>query len=615
VSIDTRQRAPLYENAARFAKDNGVVLGQALTPALQAKLDRPMLWYVEQELPDPNGNVVRALVPTVYLPQLYREQHPNLAGGVIRGEDVTLQAQGAITNTGYLLAGNQLSVSATEFINQKRLGNIGRIEEKVEGGYLVTTGERVVQEGAFVSAAKLQLNAERIASISGEFQVIGKDAQDTQAKSQAYLAALRERLGTNFTESIAKDNLHHEFIADQGLGLEQIAIAAIGIGLSVWLGPQMSQLVGSAVGATAGSGTMMAASATAGSMAGAGLGNVMLSGALTSMSTTALTGALSGELSFENVFKAGLSAGLTAGLTSSLGVSGWGVSGGKISDWGLRTASWATEAAIRSSVSTTIHGSSFGNAFVSNLVTAASADAATLIGDTFEIGTIDASFGTRVAHASAHAALGCVAAAARGADCAGGAHPAAAHADRPAPSVEHQQLDPRRAAGLEHGCLRLPEQPAGGGDAHRLVAAGVADHHHLPVAARGQVLPVHRVGEEPGDDRPRVPQRLDRLEERRDVQRQRAFIPVCKPCPLREQQHREHVVPVLQPITSMNCFIALLTVRIHSLPSRFPNQDGHVCRRALRLPSHRALSPPPARTHIALSHRAGSPGELARTHA
>jgi filamentous hemagglutinin len=154
VSIETQQRALLYENAARFAKDHGVVLGQALAPALQAKLDRPMLWYVEQELPDPNGNVVRALVPTVYLPQLYREQHPNLAGGVIRGEDVTLQAQGAITNTGYLLAGNQLSVSATEFINQKRLGNIGRIEEKVEGGYLVTTGERVVQEGAFVSAGK-----------------------------------------------------------------------------------------------------------------------------------------------------------------------------------------------------------------------------------------------------------------------------------------------------------------------------------------------------------------------------------------------------------------------------------------------------------------------------
>ncbi|MCK7501680.1 MAG: hypothetical protein MZW92_75475 [Comamonadaceae bacterium] len=82
---------------------------------------------------DCSGRFVTALVPTVYLPQLYREGNRNLAGGMIRGDDVTLQAAGTITNTGYLLAGNTLSVTAREFLNQKRQADFGKEFQAIPG--------------------------------------------------------------------------------------------------------------------------------------------------------------------------------------------------------------------------------------------------------------------------------------------------------------------------------------------------------------------------------------------------------------------------------------------------------------------------------------------------
>lgn len=55
----------------------------------------------------------------------------------------------------------------------------------------------------------------------------------------------------------------------------------------------------------------------------------------------------------------------------------------------------------------------------------------------------------------------------------------------------------------------------------------------------------------------------------------------------------------------LNCSIGPMTVQPPSNPSRLPNQDGHVCQCALRVSSRHAPSPPPARTHIALSQRTG----------
>jgi hypothetical protein len=270
-----------------------------------------------------------------------------------------------------------------------------------------------------------------------------------------------------------KDNLHHEFIADKGFGVEQIAIAAIGIGLSVWLGPQMSQLVGSAVGTTAGSGTMMAASATAGSMAGAGLGNVMLSGALTSMASSAVTGALSGELSFGSVFKAGLSAGLSAGLTNAPLFGGQSLNQlagvNDVTGTGARLARFDFEAlpqsllgmagrgVVNAGLQSALYGSGFGSALRAGFVSDLAAVGANAVGQTTDVLSVE--------NIASHAGLGALAAKLKGQDALAGAVGGAAAAvvnplidpltstsNQTARTVEHTMIS-MLAAGLSAEAL------------------------------------------------------------------------------------------------------------------------------------------------------------------
>ncbi|MFX6759609.1 hypothetical protein ABTH30_22195, partial [Acinetobacter baumannii] len=70
------EKAILYQNALEYAQANGVQLGEALTQAQINELDKPMLWYVEQTVPDPSCTAtgtascptITALMPQIYLP-------------------------------------------------------------------------------------------------------------------------------------------------------------------------------------------------------------------------------------------------------------------------------------------------------------------------------------------------------------------------------------------------------------------------------------------------------------------------------------------------------------------------------------------------------------------
>ncbi|AXV79846.1 hypothetical protein CJO79_23600 (plasmid) [Ralstonia solanacearum] len=66
--MDDQQKLILYQNAVDYAKAHNLQLGQALMPEQLAALDKPMLWYVTQQVPDPNCMsgacpMVSALVP------------------------------------------------------------------------------------------------------------------------------------------------------------------------------------------------------------------------------------------------------------------------------------------------------------------------------------------------------------------------------------------------------------------------------------------------------------------------------------------------------------------------------------------------------------------------
>jgi hypothetical protein len=405
VSIDTQQQALLYQNAAEFASANNISLGTALSEAQQNTLDRPLLWYVEQKVKqrDADGKTeeITALVPTVYLPKLYTEQTQNLAGGLIQGDQVSITTPGTLRNTGFIV-GNDVSINAGEFINEKRLADIGtRTYRPNSEGYFKVTGE-AVQAGGFLSAANLTLNADRVASVSGEFQILAETQEQSQTNTQNLLANLRSELGANFTESTVTDNLHQEWVQTKDHSMEQIAMAVVAIAVAVMTGGAGAYMLG----------------------LNGGLGATIANAAFSSMASSVVTGAISGDLSLENVLKSGVTGGLTAGLTGNLGLNnlpGNASLGDKLINWGAKSF-------VSAGVNTAINGGSFQSAFVNSFVSNAAAGAATWIGDTFNISTNDATFGTSVAHAIGHAALGCAAAVAKGGDCEAGAIGAAASA-------------------------------------------------------------------------------------------------------------------------------------------------------------------------------------------
>ena len=95
-----------------------------------------------------------------------------------------------------------------------------------------------------------------------------------------------------------------------------------------------------------------------------------------------------------------------------------------------------------------------------------------------------------------------------------------AAADRTAAAMEQRQLDclPDRHGGE----IRLgpAQQPVRGNEPDLLVGVGVAEHHLLPIAPPAEVLAVALVAQERVERRPGGRQRLGRLEERDDVERE-----------------------------------------------------------------------------------------------
>jgi filamentous hemagglutinin len=136
VSVTDQEKAILYQNALNYAEANNLQLGDALTQAQVATLSQPMLWYVEQSVPDPScvstGPIacptVTALMPQVYLPQNWSAMS---ADGTIAGQNVTLNfnqdGNGSVLNTGDIAASNTLTVNTGTLTNSANQVNVGQI--------------------------------------------------------------------------------------------------------------------------------------------------------------------------------------------------------------------------------------------------------------------------------------------------------------------------------------------------------------------------------------------------------------------------------------------------------------------------------------------------------
>ncbi|KVQ47179.1 filamentous hemagglutinin [Burkholderia territorii] len=444
-SVTDQEKSVLYGNAIAYAKTHNIALGTALSSQQIASLDAPMLWYVEETVPEPGCTAtgvascptVTALMPQVYLPQNYAVvQHD----GTITGQDVSLVAtnKGSITNTGTIAATGTLSIDAGTVTNQQRSTDVGTIYTYMPDvmGLLTTTGT-VTQQGGFMSAANYNLNVDRLNQVGGALQKLDPNGQVDAGATADQLAALKSQLGGNFTKSTVSDNLHTSFksLADSPGLFEEIGMAVTAVVASF--------ITAGAASAFMAAGGVAMAGTVGGSMVSAGVGG---------FSASAISQASTGQFSLTAALEGGATGAITAGLTNGITYSpdagvGWAGLGAPIGDNSLSAlagvknvggaivpqagASTATslgqtvlalgaEATIQAGVQTAIQGGSFLTNLKNSAVSDLAAAVAYGIGDTTNPYTAQ--------NVLEHAALGCAAGAALGQGCGGGAVGAATSA-------------------------------------------------------------------------------------------------------------------------------------------------------------------------------------------
>jgi len=470
MSVTEQEKAILYQNAINYAEQNNLQLGNALSQTQISALSEPMLWYVQQSVPDPScistGVVtcptVTALMPQVYLPPNWSAMS---AGGNITGQNVTLDfnqgGQGSILNTGNIAASNTLTVNTGTLTNQANQVNVGDVWQYIAAtGYLKTSGTEV-QPGGFMSAADMNLNVQTLNQIGGALQLLDSDTTVDQAGTEQLLASLQQQLGTNFTQTTVTDHLDTSFTAMGGFGAAEIVGIAFAVVVSIMTAGAASEAIGATLGTTAGSTfaagtTATAATATSAATVAttAGLGNIALSAAFAGFTSSiasqlTMTGSLDWGSAFEAAGVAGITAGLTNGITynsdtgfdfatapltvggptsslaslagvnPSIGTTVNQATASTASTLETRALAMLAEAGISAGVGTAIEGGSLLGAFQNALIQDVAASSAYAIGDA-QLNKLE--------YLLAHATLGCASSAALGTGCAGGAIGAAASA-------------------------------------------------------------------------------------------------------------------------------------------------------------------------------------------
>jgi len=424
LSVDDQEKLILYQNAVDYAKAHNIQLGQALTPDQLAALDKPMLWYVTQQVPDPNCMsgacpMVSALVPQVYLPPGYSGIEPG--GSIVASKSLDLIANNPIQNTGTLGSYGTITTNTT-IVNEQRSAEMTAAWQPIEDGWARTTGQQGQPNSGFMFAANAADIAGQVQNINGVLAQLNSDGSMSAAESARVAAAIQAG------RQAVTDTHTDTYVREEG-----------------WAGQLFAGVVIVAIGIMTG-GAAMAAYAGAGAVLT--VGETMAQAAITSMTTNAIQQGSSGQgFSFGAMLKAGATSALTAGLTQGITINADGtlgtvdglgslpsdrsiaaLSGTKAIGDGLTQAGAATgslgeqlaaltlDATIKAGVSTGINGGSFLSNLRNSVVNDLAAVGAYSIGNLNENGTLEGA-----AYYAAHALLGCASSAALGTGCGGGA--------------------------------------------------------------------------------------------------------------------------------------------------------------------------------------------------
>ncbi|WP_354681921.1 filamentous hemagglutinin N-terminal domain-containing protein [Cupriavidus necator] len=434
LSVTDQEKLILYRNAADYAKEHNLALGTALTQRQINELDKPLLWYVEQAVPDQNCNAiagaacpsVNALVPQVYLPEGYAQALTKPTGGTITGENISLDVAGQLRNSGVISAADTLNVKAGSIDAAPNVVDIGTSAYRVQGGWNVLTGT-VVQPGGFMNAMHMNIEADAINAVNDAFLVRNADGTVDEAATLAFVNQLKANLGVEYAAETVADDIHTQFIKEKkGFGpLVQIVAMVAAVVVSIVTAGAAAAVIGVA-------------------LAEMTLAQAMVVAALSSMAGSLASQLVTGRVDFGKIAVAGLVGAATAGLTNGITFDGtsFGVNGfdtvlkgtnslanlagtntlggvlqaaqdGASSTIAQQAVGMVGTGLINATLSTVAYGGGFGKALAGNLVAQAGALGANEIG-----ATTDALSWQNIAE---HAVLGCAAGAASGANCQSGA--------------------------------------------------------------------------------------------------------------------------------------------------------------------------------------------------
>lgn len=436
LTVDDQEKLLLYQNAVDYAKAHNIQLGQALTPDQLAALDKPMLWYVTQQVPDPNCMsgacpMVSALVPQVYLPPGYSGIEPG--GSIVASKSLDLNAGSPIQNTGTLGSYGDLTTNTT-IVNEQRAAEMTAAWQPIEDGWARVTGQQGQANSGFVFAANAADIAGQVQNLNGvlaQLNVDGSMSADEAARVAAAVRAGQQAATSTHTDTFVRSpDIMGEIFA--GVVIAMIAVMT----------------GGAAMAAYAGAGAVLTT------------GEIMAQAAISSMTASSLQQASGDQgFNFGKVFTAGAVGAITAGIANGIAVNANGTLG--IADQASQGNTLAnlagaqsvpgttmTQAAASSTtnllqrveavlvmsaanagVNTIAYGGSFGRAFLNNLATNGAAIAAYNIGAGMPgIGSPLASPDSIVANIGLHALAGCAASAVQGTGCGGGAVGAATSA-------------------------------------------------------------------------------------------------------------------------------------------------------------------------------------------
>ncbi len=144
-----KQYKALLDNAVKYAQENDVKIGVALTKEQQETLKAPMVWMVEKVVLLPNGEVVLALVPELYLP---KDTDKKQGTAVISAKNIDIKTTNDILNSGNIIAGDTAKLSAQ---------NINNIGGKIQGSDVLLNAQNDVNNtgGSFIAKDELDIKA------------------------------------------------------------------------------------------------------------------------------------------------------------------------------------------------------------------------------------------------------------------------------------------------------------------------------------------------------------------------------------------------------------------------------------------------------------------------